>query len=789
MNALSSHKLLKKTAFFLLIFAFSCTPEEPPPVIEISSAPKPAEEPPTTVQMIKSLKSIAKKGTNRAEIIADVRFLLKATDYERRGKQKQALENWYEALKLGEGAFGKKIFISWLKSYVKQLGKKTDVDLLAKLVLAELSGGKISPYLIEQGLITQKLMEAQLKKHVPEWIKPTLVAETSPQESSVFPEHDPLLEKTANIYCKADEQKKLVINEEAKKLALGLNDYWFGLISECEKKYEKSLESLSEAIRRNGKDKKFTTFALNASIHKIKIYRRSGDRPGASEEYLKLMNLWQLKTLKAELFEQSDIEFMFRRINDSLWAARYRALTGHLDDGRRFAKQAQELIVKLSIKYPTLTEKENQQIMEYKAESYHVLSSRISIEKKDFETSISLNMIALQIPNLSDAWKDRFKWYLGIYSYIAGDYMSARGQWEALLAETKEQTIRPQIYFWLAKVYRKLNQDAESKFYFHALNEEYPLSYYSVVGSKNSSITNADEWKKYFSPRSSLEKSLADRDNFDLEIFRNHQLIKKLLLRAEIMVAADLGQWSKLAVIELTKAVKKEFIITKKSLSAFVYLSRLQYASESYLQAISLTTEMRRAYQGFWQEWPEQIVIYYPRPFTDYFRKHADYQHLDIELLYGVARQESSFRPKVKSWAGAIGIMQLIPATARRMASKFELIGNDLEQRLLEPKYNIKLGSLYLRELNRYFKGFQPAVLGGYNAGEYAVDQWLARRKHSDPLMWVELVPFSQTKDYIKLVWRNILVYSFLNRHDNRRAQNPKINRFAKSLLSKPLSP
>jgi soluble lytic murein transglycosylase len=88
-----------------------------------------------------------------------------------------------------------------------------------------------------------------------------------------------------------------------------------------------------------------------------------------------------------------------------------------------------------------------------------------------------------------------------------------------------------------------------------------------------------------------------------------------------------------------------------------------------------------------------------------------------------------------------------------------------LEQDLKNPALNIKLGSHYLKVLSLNYKGFAPAIYAGYNAGEFAVDLWLKRRAHTDPLMFVELVPFGETKDYVKNVWRNIVVYRHLMEH------------------------
>ena len=107
--------------------------------------------------------------------------------------------------------------------------------------------------------------------------------------------------------------------------------------------------------------------------------------------------------------------------------------------------------------------------------------------------------------------------------------------------------------------------------------------------------------------------------------------------------------------------------------------------------------------------------------------------------------------------------MQLMPYTAKKYTNAARLPPEAAaENNLIKPYTNIALGAQVLADLTKHYGGFNPAIYAAYNAGESAVDGWLARRRHTDPLMWVELVPYSETKSYIKNVWRNYYVYSFL---------------------------
>ena len=157
--------------------------------------------------------------------------------------------------------------------------------------------------------------------------------------------------------------------------------------------------------------------------------------------------------------------------------------------------------------------------------------------------------------------------------------------------------------------------------------------------------------------------------------------------------------------------------------------------------------------------------MYFPRPFADVYGQVTLDTGVERQRLMAVSRQESSFRAEVKSSANAVGVMQLMRRTASRYLQELQLDHSVLDDRLLTPQFNIAVGGRYLRDLGRNFSGLRPAIFGSYNAGEYAVESWVARRNSVDPLLFVELIPYGETKGYVRNVWRNEIVYSFLSDH------------------------
>jgi len=153
-------------------------------------------------------------------------------------------------------------------------------------------------------------------------------------------------------------------------------------------------------------------------------------------------------------------------------------------------------------------------------------------------------------------------------------------------------------------------------------------------------------------------------------------------------------------------------------------------------------------------------------------------------MVFAITRQESAFDPSAQSTAGARGLMQLMPGTAKRTAKRFG-IEFDLG-RLLEPAYNAKLGAAHLSELMDDWKGSLILMFASYNAGGGNVSKWIKaygdpRSPNVDPVDWVERIPFFETRNYVQRVMENLLVYRHrlgdqsTNAHSNDKAL-PQVN-------------
>jgi len=146
----------------------------------------------------------------------------------------------------------------------------------------------------------------------------------------------------------------------------------------------------------------------------------------------------------------------------------------------------------------------------------------------------------------------------------------------------------------------------------------------------------------------------------------------------------------------------------------------------------------------------------YPLPFEGSIRQWSAHAGVDPMLTAGLIRQESAFEPEARSPANAMGLMQLLPTTARLVAKQAKVRYSRAQ--LFDPDYNVHLGTIYFSGL-RNTMGNVESALAAYNAGEDRVGQWNADQSYREIAEFVDSIPFTETRDYVEIVSRNAEIY------------------------------
>ena len=154
------------------------------------------------------------------------------------------------------------------------------------------------------------------------------------------------------------------------------------------------------------------------------------------------------------------------------------------------------------------------------------------------------------------------------------------------------------------------------------------------------------------------------------------------------------------------------------------------------------------------------LDVRFPLAFEDAFAKAAEDTKLHPELLFAVARQESAMTEGAVSSAGARGLMQLMPATARQTAEKLGI--SHRTEDLFDAEHNIRLGSRYLHELFEQFDHNRILATAAYNAGPHRVEKWISDTAKELPFdVWIETIPFKETRGYVQNVLTYSVIYSY----------------------------
>jgi len=163
-----------------------------------------------------------------------------------------------------------------------------------------------------------------------------------------------------------------------------------------------------------------------------------------------------------------------------------------------------------------------------------------------------------------------------------------------------------------------------------------------------------------------------------------------------------------------------------------------------------------------WYEWR------FPLDFSALAASNASARNLDAAWVLGLMRSESAMAVDALSSAGARGLMQVTPGTARQLAKKHGIAYSGPDQ-LMRADDNVLFGTAYLRDLLDRFGGNPVLVSGAYNAGPNAVDRWLKERPLEDPAAWVENLPYYETRDYIPRVLAFTTLYDWRLQRPVRR--------------------
>lgn len=339
-----------------------------------------------------------------------------------------------------------------------------------------------------------------------------------------------------------------------------------------------------------------------------------------------------------------------------------------------------------------------------------------------------------------------FRW--GLLNFRRKKYSRAATKFERLISITDESKFDLRSRYWLWRSLQKAGSERAEAFG-RALYERYPLTYYGL---------------RALSELSRLNQFLKNKEKVQLR----HRLWlseseSRTWNRFQTLLKAG---WFREAQAEL------RFLPTPQLPIEMVLFSRLWGKAFDHFYAISLVQKAWDFDRSLLTR--ETVQLSYPLEFNSYVSKWSEKNDLDPFRVHALIKQESTYRSEVSSPSGAIGLMQLMPPTAREVASRLKIRGGITRGRLTDAELNVRLGTSYLKRLLRAYDGHFPLALAAYNVGIGNMRKWINARDELQGMtkkgsaiedeIWIDELTWEETSHYIKAVLRNYIIYQILNR-------------------------
>ncbi len=295
------------------------------------------------------------------------------------------------------------------------------------------------------------------------------------------------------------------------------------------------------------------------------------------------------------------------------------------------------------------------------------------------------------------------------------------------------------IKFWIAHAYKEDGNSKMAQTLQREIIKKDPLSFYAILSAKvlseESKATSEDIYLSKLDGHDKLEK------------ISSRVINKPWLKRLSLWTHFYLPQFISL---EMKNAdhFKKETIQNNILTAAYMLSKKDQYLESFKIIYKAMNSNNIKLTKN-------TIHILFPRPYLKQITRNT--RDFDPVIALSLIRQESGFNNKARSHVGARGLMQLMPATAKRFKSRLRT------KHLYNPRLNIQIGTTYFNKLLDRYNQNLVYSLAAYNAGEHRVDRWQGDYLNSESILEnIENIPYNETRKYVKLIFRNIFFYKLI---------------------------
>jgi soluble lytic murein transglycosylase len=345
-------------------------------------------------------------------------------------------------------------------------------------------------------------------------------------------------------------------------------------------------------------------------------------------------------------------------------------------------------------------------------------------------------------------------WQAAWLYYRQRDHSTAERLWRHFEQQFSGHALLPGVLYWQARTAQQQDNHAAAATLYQRLLTDYPFHYYAQLAQERLQEASAPLPDAVMPPQGAWESLRLG--HFPSSVAGQMSPQQFHLIRARELQQLQMHREAGREISALTPLLPDNhatryflatlYVDNQRYLDAFRHLN-------SILNELS-AAKVRELPRSFW-------TLLYPVPFWHDVTTQAEVNNLDPYLVLSIMRQESAFDRFAVSSAEARGLMQLLPATARRVAQQLRM-PRFSAQMLFDTQPNIVLGTRYFATQLQRYQGNRILALAAYNAGPQRVDRWRQRWPHLPMDEFVEQIPFAETRFYVKLILRNLMIYERL---------------------------
>jgi soluble lytic murein transglycosylase len=354
----------------------------------------------------------------------------------------------------------------------------------------------------------------------------------------------------------------------------------------------------------------------------------------------------------------------------------------------------------------------------------HWLLGSLHLESKEQLLALGEFEIAGKIKVTDASLQENIQWALVWNSYLLKIYENVILYADKFTSKSTNIGFTSKLNYWKGKALVKLNKIDDAKVVFNDITITNPFDYYGIISHIETQTAIS------VLPKTQINTTPTGNNILDW------------------LIAMDEKTYAQ----KYLKEVDTQFRTPAQRERAMSLYAQTEWYQGGMRQIYNFPAKSRNAITE------KYINIIFPTPYLVSATQYGNLYNVPLELIYGITRQESAFVSTERSWADAFGLMQMIPEKAVELSKKYEIPYKDFND-LYIPDINLQMGTALLKDLREKFEGKFAQSVAAYNASEAVIKVWERERFNGDYFEFIEMIPYEETRNYIKLVFRNYVTY------------------------------